>query len=147
MAREVNNVLAQILAEQRSLPEGKGEELVKAMRSANQYQVRRRHPPQMAHMWTYANNIVRRMSGHESIRQLLQELRRLNVHAFGIPKLVYLIYRHGAGDIDYVTINFLHFQRGWHVKLIRISCFTHSYLLLKMKESNASKIFLAQTLV
>lgn len=40
MAREVNTVLAQIIAEQRNIPESKGEEIVKSMRSANQYQVR-----------------------------------------------------------------------------------------------------------
>jgi hypothetical protein len=39
MAREVNTVLAQIIAEQRNIPESKGEEIVKSMRSANQYQV------------------------------------------------------------------------------------------------------------
>ncbi|KAK3318524.1 NADPH-cytochrome P450 reductase [Apodospora peruviana] len=38
MAREVNNVLAQILAEQRGIPEAKAEEIVKNMRAANQYQ-------------------------------------------------------------------------------------------------------------
>ncbi|KAK7750511.1 hypothetical protein SLS62_007590 [Diatrype stigma] len=43
MAREVNTVLAQIIAEQRGLPEAKGEEIVKNMRAANQYQVRN-HP-------------------------------------------------------------------------------------------------------
>ena len=41
MAREVNTVLAQIIAEQRGIPEAKGEEIVKNMRSSNQYQVRR----------------------------------------------------------------------------------------------------------
>ncbi len=40
MAREVNSVLAQIIAEQRGIPETKGEEIVKNMRAANQYQVR-----------------------------------------------------------------------------------------------------------
>ncbi len=40
MAREVNNVLAQIIAEGRGISEQKGEEVVKAMRNANQYQVR-----------------------------------------------------------------------------------------------------------
>lgn len=40
MAREVNAVLAQIIANQRNIPEAKGEEIVKAMRAANQYQVR-----------------------------------------------------------------------------------------------------------
>jgi NADPH-ferrihemoprotein reductase len=38
MAREVNTLLGQIIAEQRGLPEAKGEEIVKAMRSSNQYQ-------------------------------------------------------------------------------------------------------------
>ncbi|KAK7420054.1 hypothetical protein QQZ08_010582 [Neonectria magnoliae] len=38
MAREVNNVLAQILAEGRGVSEAKGEEIVKNMRAANQYQ-------------------------------------------------------------------------------------------------------------
>jgi NADPH-ferrihemoprotein reductase len=40
MAREVNTVLAQIMATERGIPEAKAEEVVKAMRSANQYQVR-----------------------------------------------------------------------------------------------------------
>lgn len=38
MAREVNSVLAQIIAEGRGVSEAKGEEVVKNMRSANQYQ-------------------------------------------------------------------------------------------------------------
>ncbi|KAI1639803.1 NADPH-cytochrome P450 reductase [Biscogniauxia mediterranea] len=40
MAREVNTVLAQIIAEQRGIPEAKAEEIVKNMRASNQYQVR-----------------------------------------------------------------------------------------------------------
>lgn len=40
MAREVTAVLAQIIAEGRGVSEAKGEEIVKSMRSANQYQVR-----------------------------------------------------------------------------------------------------------
>jgi NADPH-ferrihemoprotein reductase len=40
MAREVNTVLGKIMAEQRGIPESKAEEIVKSMRSANQYQVR-----------------------------------------------------------------------------------------------------------
>jgi hypothetical protein len=40
MAREVNTVLAQIIAEQRNIPESNSEDIVKSMRSANQYQVR-----------------------------------------------------------------------------------------------------------
>ncbi|KAI1386437.1 NADPH-cytochrome P450 reductase [Hypoxylon trugodes] len=38
MAREVNTVLAQIISEQRGISEAKGEEIVKNMRAANQYQ-------------------------------------------------------------------------------------------------------------
>ena len=40
MAREVNTVLAQILSEERGIPEAKAEEIVKNMRASNQYQVR-----------------------------------------------------------------------------------------------------------
>lgn len=39
MAREVNTVLAQIISEQRGVPEARGEEIVKNMRASNQYQV------------------------------------------------------------------------------------------------------------
>jgi hypothetical protein len=39
MAREVNTVLAQIIAEGRGVSEAKAEEIVKNMRAANQYQV------------------------------------------------------------------------------------------------------------
>jgi hypothetical protein len=45
MAREVNTVLAKIIAEQRGIPESKGEEIVKSMRAANQYQVCSRRSP------------------------------------------------------------------------------------------------------
>ncbi|KAK7956258.1 NADPH-cytochrome P450 reductase [Apiospora aurea] len=38
MAREVNTVLAQIISEQRGIPEAKAEEIVKNMRASNQYQ-------------------------------------------------------------------------------------------------------------
>lgn len=40
MAREVNTTLVQIIAEQRGLSEAKAEEIVKALRASNQYQVR-----------------------------------------------------------------------------------------------------------
>ena len=40
MAREVNAVLAEIIAESRGVSATKGEEIVKNMRAANQYQVR-----------------------------------------------------------------------------------------------------------
>lgn len=39
MAREVNTVLGQILAKERSIPESKAEDIVKSMRASNQYQV------------------------------------------------------------------------------------------------------------
>jgi NADPH-ferrihemoprotein reductase len=38
MARDVNTLIGQIIAEQRGLPESRGEEIVKAMRASNQYQ-------------------------------------------------------------------------------------------------------------
>lgn len=38
MAREVNTILGQIISEQRGIPESKGEEIVKSMRSSNAYQ-------------------------------------------------------------------------------------------------------------
>lgn len=38
MAREVNTILGQIIAEQRGIPESKAEEIVKAMRTSNTYQ-------------------------------------------------------------------------------------------------------------
>lgn len=38
MAREVNTILAQIVAQQRGVSEAKGEELVKQMRTSGQYQ-------------------------------------------------------------------------------------------------------------
>ena len=38
MAREVNTVIGQIIAGQRGISEAKGEEIVKSMRAANQYQ-------------------------------------------------------------------------------------------------------------
>lgn len=38
MAREVNEIVGQIIADQRNVSKQKGEEIVKSMRSANQYQ-------------------------------------------------------------------------------------------------------------
>lgn len=38
MAREVSQILGQIMANERGIPESKGEEIVKSMRSSNQYQ-------------------------------------------------------------------------------------------------------------
>lgn len=38
MAREVNTILGQTIANERGIPESKGEEIVKAMRTSNQYQ-------------------------------------------------------------------------------------------------------------
>ena len=38
MAREVSDILCQIVSEQRGVPKQKGEEIVKGMRAANQYQ-------------------------------------------------------------------------------------------------------------
>lgn len=61
MAREVNTVLAQIIAEHRGLTEAKAEEIVKHMRAANQYQVR-----------DYGNRLTHIMD-HELIHRTLQE--------------------------------------------------------------------------
>lgn len=63
MAREVNTVLGQILAEQRGISEAKAEEIVKNMRAANQYQVRRIAYSHKSFA-TDANVYHRRMSGH-----------------------------------------------------------------------------------
>jgi hypothetical protein len=49
MAREVNAALIKITAEQRGIPDAKAEEIVKSMRSANQYQVRRFCIPRLTH--------------------------------------------------------------------------------------------------
>jgi hypothetical protein len=49
MAREVNAALIKITAEQRGIPDAKAEEIVKSMRSANQYQVRRFCIPHFTH--------------------------------------------------------------------------------------------------
>lgn len=38
MAREVSQVLCQLIADQRGVPREKGDEIVKSMRTANQYQ-------------------------------------------------------------------------------------------------------------
>lgn len=38
MAREVNTIVSKIISEGRKVPESKGEEIVKSMRSANTYQ-------------------------------------------------------------------------------------------------------------
>lgn len=38
MARDVSEVLCTLIAEQRGVPKQKGDEIVKSMRAANQYQ-------------------------------------------------------------------------------------------------------------
>lgn len=65
MAREVNTLLAQILAEERGISEAKAEEIVKNMRAANQYQVRHNRPVASPHsiqiasdIWAFVANIV-----------------------------------------------------------------------------------------
>lgn len=66
MAREVNTVLAQIIAEQRGIPETKAEEIVKNMRAANQYQVCRVPLLVMSGMDHFTNSKPRRTYGHRS---------------------------------------------------------------------------------
>lgn len=69
MAREVNAVLVKIIAEQRGIPEAKAEEIVKSMRSANQYQVCHSLPlpypsPFCIPINSNTNSPHRRTSGH-----------------------------------------------------------------------------------
>ena len=69
MAREVNSVLGQILAENRGITEAKAEEIVKNMRAANQYQVSfpsRYHTCIVGGILTC---ICRRTSGHKQSAQ------------------------------------------------------------------------------
>lgn len=74
MAREVNSVLVQIIAQYREKTEAKAEEIVKNMRAANQYQVcaswfsAQLDPRQVANELTY-----RRMSGHRGMAGPWQE--------------------------------------------------------------------------
>ena len=59
MAREVNTVLAQIIAEQRGISEASAEEIVKNMRVNNYYQVRSlflKIPPHL--LGTYAKSLL-----------------------------------------------------------------------------------------
>lgn len=56
MAREVNATLAKIIAEGRGVTDQKGEEIVKAMRSTNQYQVRSRRNFPVTHEGLFANS-------------------------------------------------------------------------------------------
>jgi len=63
MAREVNTALGQIIAEQRGIPEAKGEEIIKNMRAANQYQVC--IPVVGALAAKTANGFHRRTCGHD----------------------------------------------------------------------------------
>jgi hypothetical protein len=66
MAREVNTVLAQIIAEARGVSEAKGEEIVKNMRSANQYQVRSVYTDPSRHIIILLlTGFHRRMFGHK----------------------------------------------------------------------------------
>ena len=57
MAREVHAALIQIVAEQRDVPIAKAEEIIKNMRSANQYQVRVRTSPVAATRFGQARSI------------------------------------------------------------------------------------------
>lgn len=68
MAREVNSVLVQIIAEHRGKSEAKAEEIVKNMRAANQYQVRTEQPRPGCQQTKITTNTLffRRMSGHKN---------------------------------------------------------------------------------
>lgn len=56
MAREVNTIIGRIISEKRGLPEAKGEEIVKQMRSSNLYQVGH-NPFIMLQTW-FANTLI-----------------------------------------------------------------------------------------
>lgn len=73
MAREVNAVLAQILAENRGITEAKAEEIVKNMRAANQYQVSRHGSTYVSgRLWALTDkHPCRRMSGHRTVTTTL----------------------------------------------------------------------------
>lgn len=73
MAREVNTVLGQIIAQRRGIPESKAEEIVKNMRAANQYQVR---SVDSSSILAHTNVYHRRMSGRNDSRQELRSARR-----------------------------------------------------------------------
>lgn len=68
MAREVNSTLAKIIAEQRDIPESKAEEVVKRMRSANQYQVCFPHPSFSLAQEPILTNHRRRTFGRKEAR-------------------------------------------------------------------------------
>lgn len=78
MAREVNTILAQIIAEGRGVSEAKAEEIVKNMRAANQYQVclipyfplfflNPSPPYRETNKQANSPFLYRRMSGHKEI--------------------------------------------------------------------------------
>ncbi len=70
MAREVNAVLAQIIAEGRGVSEQKGEEVVKHMRAANQYQVRPRSSLCAFVTRMLTSRCCRRMFGPRVVRSI-----------------------------------------------------------------------------
>lgn len=68
MAREVNSVLVQIIAEYREKTEAKAEEIVKNMRAANQYQVSAYHFSMRGGFGVFAYQLIcRRTSGHKDM--------------------------------------------------------------------------------
>lgn len=64
MAREVHNVLGQIISEERGVPEAKAEDIVKNMRASNQYQVCF-NPLYHVYQEQSLTTRYRRTSGHE----------------------------------------------------------------------------------
>lgn len=70
MAREVNAVLVQIIAEYRGKTEAKAEEIVKNMRAANQYQVRFFFTLHAAET-RVTNTVYRRMFGHKHVQVIV----------------------------------------------------------------------------
>ena len=93
MAREVNTVLAKIISEQRGIPESKGEDVVKSMRSANQYQVRHLMPCRfgilefhlpMRHKYSpYSKQILMYLSTTGGCMVMIEQTSLFRVH-FGV---------------------------------------------------------------
>lgn len=77
MAREVNTVLAKIIAEQRGIPDSKAEEIVKSMRSANQYQVRDLAPVHLPRpYWLSGGTRVPGTDAEEECDECLREVNK-----------------------------------------------------------------------
>lgn len=118
MAREVNTVLAQIIAEQRNIPETKAEEIVKNMRSANQYQVRDQwYPPDVKRQATFANT-------HVGGRLVIDN--RLELAAMG--NLAARVHKH-FGIEESGTHSLLHYNLGRWLNMVMLCRFSNAHFM------------------